>query len=110
MSPQTDPRPTTPSTVLEDAPVTTPTTTQTPNTPPARTPVPACGRTWFYWVAYSFNGGGGAVEVSYSVPITRGDHVRDIAKIIGSAGPVRELVVTSWTLLRVEDGAGQVIG
>lgn len=80
--------------------MTTPTTDSTTTTAP---------ETWFYWVAFTVRGGTGAVEMSQSERITRGEHVVALQRTLAQNGRLTGVVVTSFTLLRVEDATGQVI-
>jgi hypothetical protein len=70
---------------------------------------PAPAKQWFYWIAYSFTGGAGATEASFPAPITHGGSLvhlsEQLARNVGSS-PV---VVTGFTLLRVEDTGGQEV-
>lgn len=81
-------------------------TTPAPDSPPAEIPPTR----WFYWVTFAARGGTGAVEMSQSEPITRGEHVTALQKTLAQNGGWTGAVITSFTLLRVEDTNGQVIG
>jgi hypothetical protein len=85
-------------------------TTTTPDNQPALTPAPATGRTWFYWMVYVFPGGTSAAEIFLKDPITRGAQVIEISAAVALQTGHPYVVFTSWTLLRVEDADGQVIG
>lgn len=60
-------------------------------------------KTWFYWIAYSFPNGGGATEVSFPGPITHGESLTHLSEQITARHRVSPVVVTGFTLLRVED-------
>lgn len=60
-------------------------------------------KTWFYWIAYSFSGGGGAIELAFTAPITRGVELVEAGKQIARACGEPQCIVKTFTLLRVED-------
>ena len=99
---RTTPGATTPRTVQEDAPVSTPTTTAPPM-PQART--------WVYWFAYAAPGGYlGNIQITAGARLTHMEHLNDVRASIAQTSGKPDVVITSWTLMRVEDADGQVIG
>jgi hypothetical protein len=95
-----------PRTVPEDTPVSTP-TTPTRDNPPAEVPAAR----WFYWVAFFARGGAvGACEMSGPERITRGEHVTGLQETLARQVGLPSVGISSFTLLRVEDADGQVIG
>jgi hypothetical protein len=62
-----------------------------------------------YWVAYVAPGNATAAgEVFTPGPITRGEQVLALQADIARAVGMSHVVITTWTLLRVEDTDGQV--
>jgi hypothetical protein len=65
-------------------------------------------RHW-YWAAYVGPGAAFAAgEVATEGPITSGAQVIALQGVIARAVGLSDVVITTWTLLRVEDTDGQV--
>ena len=78
-----------------------------PDNPPAEFPAAR----WFYWVAFFARGGAvGACEMSGPQRLTRGEHVTGLQETLARQVGLPSVGISAFTLLRVEDAAGRVIG
>jgi hypothetical protein len=67
------------------------------------------GKRYWYWVAYFADGNAyGAAEVSMTEPLTHGEQVISLQTVLARDAGFSKVVITTWTLLRVEDVSPQV--